>query len=169
MKPILMLLVGITCFFQLQAQQQETTVDLLQYGPSVAYLTTSYSTDQLDFNNHVKDYALTWITMASVVKGLKMMTHVARPDQSDFNSFPSGHAAVSFMGAELIRERYPHQKMLWITSYLVATTVSIQRVQQEHHRPLEVLSGALIGVASVHLTQLIQRKLVKRKSALKNF
>ena len=47
-------------------------------------------------------YALMGIT----VNTFKMTASVERPDGSSRNSFPSGHTATAFMGAEFLRKEY---------------------------------------------------------------
>ena len=163
MKHLFFIVITLFVLSTAKSQEYQLGVDLLQYSPSIGYMTDSYLNPQFNVKNDVKKYALTWISMASAVKALKISTHVERPDGSDFNSFPSGHAAVSFMGAELLRDRYSKQKEIWIPSYVVATLVSCQRVKFNHHRPLEVISGALIGIASVHIAKLIEKRFLNRR------
>lgn len=44
--------------------------------------------------------------MGTTVYAMKNITKVERPDGSARNSFPSGHTATAFMGAELLRREY---------------------------------------------------------------
>lgn len=44
--------------------------------------------------------------MFCMVMGLKMSAKSERPDHSARNSFPSGHTATAFMGAQLLHNEY---------------------------------------------------------------
>ena len=46
--------------------------------------------------------------MAGMVKGMKHMTDMPRPDASDMKSLPSGHTAVAFMSATMLSIEYGH-------------------------------------------------------------
>jgi membrane-associated phospholipid phosphatase len=50
--------------------------------------------------------ATAYIIMGSSVTILKNTSKVARPDGSDTKSFPSGHTATAFMGAEFLYQEY---------------------------------------------------------------
>lgn len=148
---------------KIHAQFKDNTYDALQYTSSFAYLSSSVFDKNADFKTDMTNFGFSYLTMATTVIGLKRLTHIQRPDLSDFNSFPSGHAAVSFMGAELMRSKYKKNPELWVSAYGLATLVAVQRIQDNHHRPLEVISGALIGVASVHLGKLFLNQLKSKK------
>lgn len=159
---ILIFFIGLN----LRAQNKEITYDLLQYGPSLSFLSSSAFDNSSEFKDDVFSFGISFITMATTVKGLKHITHVERPDHSDFKSFPSGHAAVSFLGAELIRTKYKDQPQYWVPTYALAGLVSLQRIHDNHHRPLEVVSGAIVGIASVHLSKCLLKAIRKKKNKL---
>jgi len=155
------------CFNFAQSQKKEQLYDLVQYAPSLGYLSSSYFEQTSNFKKDLTLYGISFFSMATSVKSLKYFTHIERPDGSDFNSFPSGHAAVSFMGAELMRLKHKRRAEFWIPSYVLASIVSIQRIEEQHHRPLEVISGALIGIGSAHLGKLIYSKIKRSKISKK--
>lgn len=155
------------CFNFAQSQKKEQLYDLVQYAPSIGYLSSSYFEQTSNFKNDLTLYGMSFISMATTVKSLKYFTHIERPDGSDFNSFPSGHAAVSFMGAELMRLKHKRKAEFWIPSYVLASFVSIQRIEDQHHRPLEVISGALIGIGSAHLGKWVYSKIKRPKISKK--
>ncbi|GAB3252820.1 hypothetical protein GCM10027347_12200 [Larkinella harenae] len=101
--------------------------------------------------------------MGVVTEGLKRTVQSTRPDGSDRRSFPSGHTAVAFTGAELLHQAYKH-KSPWISiaGYAMATATGVLRVANNKHHWADVLTGAGIGIASVKLTYAIY-PIVKRK------
>lgn len=59
--------------------------------------------------------------MGTSVLVLKSVTKVERPDGSARNSFPSGHTAMAFMGAELLRrEFWEVSPWIGVAGYVVA-------------------------------------------------
>ena len=78
--------------------------------------------------------------------GLKRLFPEERPDQSDRQSFPSGHTAVSFAAAASLENRYGWKTGL--PAFAVAAFVGVARVQARKHRWDDVLAGAVLGTAS---------------------
>jgi membrane-associated phospholipid phosphatase len=83
---------------------------------------------------------------------LKKHTGVTRPDGSDDQSFPSGHAARAFSAAA-----YVHQRHGWDAAWplvAVATYVGHTRVQAKRHRWSEVAvaAGLSYGIARWRVT-----------------
>ena len=72
-----------------------------------------------------------------------------RPDGSAFNSFPSGHSATAFMGAELVRHEYGWG---WGgAAYALATSVAVLRVVHQRHWWWDTLAGAGVGILSANI------------------
>lgn len=92
------------------------------------------------------------IVMAGAVEGLKHWTDAPRPDGSDRHAFPSGHAAVAFMGATMV-ERELGWRSPWYTfgAYSLASAVAMERVIDRRHRPVDVIAGAGIGILAAHI------------------
>ena len=75
-----------------------------------------------------------------------------RPDGSANNSFPSGHTATTFMGAELVRIEYGDESPWYsVGAYAVATTVGVLRVYNERHWFTDVFAGAGVGILSARI------------------
>lgn len=88
--------------------------------------------------------------MAIIVNGLKYSIREPRPDNGTHNSFPSGHTATAFMGAELMRLEYGG---VWgWMGYGVATCIAVSRLYNDRHWLNDVLAGAGIGILSVQLS-----------------
>lgn len=69
-----------------------------------------------------------------------------RPNGKGDDSFPSGHASLSFASAGFIHQRYGWQYGL--PAYAVAATVGVARVKSDHHHWYDVLAGAALGTAT---------------------
>lgn len=94
-----------------------------------------------------RDFLVSFTRMELVTYGLKYAVDAERPNGGP-RSFPSGHTASAFMGAEFIRKEYGWG---WgVPAYLTAGWVGYSRVETNNHYWRDVLAGALIGVASNH-------------------
>jgi membrane-associated phospholipid phosphatase len=78
--------------------------------------------------------------------GLKKAFPEWRPDHSDRQSFPSGHASVSFAAAATLQNRYGWE--VGLPAQLLATFVGVARVKARKHHWYDVLAGAAIGESS---------------------
>ncbi|WP_207766086.1 phosphatase PAP2 family protein [Solimonas fluminis] len=94
-----------------------------------------------------RDFGLAFLRMEVATYGLKYAVDAERPNGGP-RSFPSGHTASAFMGAEFIRKEYGWG---WgVPAYLTASWVGYSRVETENHYWRDVIAGALIGIASNH-------------------
>src|SRR5438128_1789526 len=78
-----------------------------------------------------------------LVQPIKFATHRERPDGSNAQSFPSGHAAVTFAGATVL-ERHLGWKRSAL-AYAVATYVAASRLHDNRHYLSDVAFGAAVG------------------------
>jgi hypothetical protein len=78
-----------------------------------------------------------------LVQPLKFATHRQRPDASNFQSFPSGHAAVTFAGATVIERHLGWKKAALV--YGVASYVAASRLHDNVHYASDVVFGAALG------------------------
>ena len=113
-------------------------------------------------------YAIMGIT----VNSLKSATKVMRPDGSSRNSFPSGHTATAFMGAELLRREYKDvSPWIGVAGYAVAAGTGFFRMYNNRHWLTDVIAGAGIGIMSVQAAYWLYPAISKtffRKRYLKN-
>ena len=83
------------------------------------------------------------------VLGTKYTVGRLRPQGNSHNSFPSGHTATAFLGAELLDlaygERYP---LLASFGYLTASLTAYGRILNNRHWGSDVLAGAAAGILS---------------------
>ena len=94
-------------------------------------------------------YAMSMGISTAIIYPLKKLTREERPDNSNFNSFPSGHTSTAFVSAEFLRREYG-QKYPWlaVAGYAVATGTGMLRVYNNKHWVSDVVAGAGIGIAS---------------------
>jgi membrane-associated phospholipid phosphatase len=82
----------------------------------------------------------------AVTTTLKHVIHEERPDESDDNSFPSGHTSSSFAAAATLHKRYGWE--VGVPAHLVAAFVGVARVKADKHFVHDVIAGAAIGEAA---------------------
>ena len=58
------------------------------------------------FRERIATTATAALTMGIIVLTIKTAVNERRPDGSETNSFPSGHTATAFTGAEIVRHEY---------------------------------------------------------------
>jgi hypothetical protein len=107
------------------------------------------------------------ITNASVYS-MKSISHQLRPDDSNYNSFPSGHTAEAFANAEFLRQEYKDVSPWYgVAGYAMAATTGYLRMYNNKHWLSDVVAGAGVGIISTKLAYWlypkIQHKLFKDK------
>ncbi|MBF4486679.1 phosphatase PAP2 family protein [Flavobacterium sp. CSZ] len=148
-----------------------TIDDFSQYAPAASvYALNAFG---VKGKNNMRDRSVIFVTsyviMASTVLGLKSIVKEERPDASSKNSFPSGHTATAFAGAEFLWQEYK-DKSIWygIAGYAVATGTGLFRIYNNRHWLTDVAAGAGIGILSTKLAYWINpyitRKLFKSSS-----
>ena len=100
----------------------------------------------------------------AMVKGLKTVVDERRPDKTDLNAFPSGHAARAFLGAEFLYQEYRDvSPWIGVAGYAVAATTGYLRIRHDRHYTHDVVAGAVIGVASAKFAYWLYPRLFKEK------
>ncbi|WP_270087369.1 phosphatase PAP2 family protein [Sphingobacterium sp. SYP-B4668] len=96
--------------------------------------------------------AVSHAIMAATVMSVKNTGTVWRPDSSANNSFPSGHTATAFIGAELLWQEYRNQSIWYgIAGYTVAAGTGFFRMYNNKHWLSDVAMGAGIGILSTKI------------------
>lgn len=146
--------------------------NITRYTPAAAV----YGLDLLGVKakHNVIDRSLMLLMSAVIaqasVNGIKSLSHRARPNGSDNNSFPSGHTSFAFMSAEFLNQEYKDQSVWYgIGGYAIATGTGILRLYNNAHWVSDVVAGAGFGILSTKLTYLvypyIKQKLFRGKPA----
>lgn len=93
--------------------------------------------------------ATSFVTMYALTQGLKHTIDRKRPDGSDNHSFPSGHVATAFLGAEQLRMNYG---TWWgLAGYSLATGTAFLRLYNNRHWFSDVIGAAGIGILSARI------------------
>ena len=125
--------------------------DYLQYAPAVMNFTLKPCGVQPahTFKDRLFVSVAAWGMMYGVTGGLKMTVHEWRPDDSDDESFPSGHSARAFCGANIVMHEYKDvSPWIGVSAYAIAATTATLRVTHKKHYVHDVLAGAAIGYLS---------------------
>lgn len=128
--------------------------DFSQYSPflSVYALNAMGIKGKHNFKDRTIVLATAYIIMGGSVNILKKTTKVTRPDGSSTNSFPSGHTATAFMGAEFLYQEYKDVSVWYgIAGYMVAAGTGLFRIYNEKHWLTDVVTGAGIGILSTKI------------------
>ena len=131
-----------------------TIDDATQYVPflSVYALNIAGVKGKNNFKDRTIILASAFVIMSSSVLVLKSTTHIERPDGSADNSFPSGHTATAFMGAEFLYQEYKDVS-IWYGAggYAVAAATGFLRMYNNKHWLTDVAAGAGIGMLSTKI------------------
>lgn len=91
-------------------------------------------------------FAQTAAVSLAATEVLKHVTHVERPDRSNDESFPSGHATRAFMSAAYVHQR--HGLLNAAPLYVAASYVGHSRVDARRHRWVDVAGSAALSMAA---------------------
>lgn len=141
--------------------------DYLQYSPiAIAYGLDAFGVkSKNDIQNRTAILLKGELGMIGITQLLKNTTHIQRPDNSNYVSFPSGHTAQAFAAATFLSEEYKYKyKWMPYVSYGIATSVGILRMVNNKHYISDVLVGAGIGYLSMKIAYWTHQYKWNRKS-----
>jgi membrane-associated phospholipid phosphatase len=114
---------------------------------SVAVVFTTFVAGRFASGQTFRDMSYDMATGALVNLGytslLKVTVRRERPDHSDNQSFPSGHASNAFTLAEVARSHYGWK--VGVPAYALASTIAYSRLVQNKHYLSDVLAGSTLG------------------------
>ena len=131
-----------------------TADDYLQYVPlgAVYGLSILGADSKHGYVDRTLELATSYVALGLMVNAIKYTVREPRPDGSAHNSFPSGHTATTFMGAELVRIEYGDESPWYsVGAYTIAAAVGVLRVYNERHWFTDVFAGAGIGILSARI------------------
>ena len=94
----------------------------------------------------LRQAAYSVVTATGVATVGKALVDEERPDNSDNDSFPSGHTANAFAAATTLHRRYGWE--VGFPAYAVATLTGVARERARKHHWWDVVAGAAIGGAA---------------------
>lgn len=134
---------------------RQTFDDYLQYLPAVvpAALNLCGVKSRHSFWRLALLEGGSYLLGAAVLNVAKYGFAIQRPDESTFNSFPSGHTFTAFTGAEILRREYG-EDYPWIAvmGYATAAFVGAMRIYNNRHWVGDVLAGAGLGILCTSVT-----------------
>lgn len=125
--------------------------EYLRYVPTAINISLTIAGKKAKYNttDRLLIKATSIVSMYILTQGLKHSINRTRPDGSDSHSFPSGHTAGAFLGAESLRQNYGNW---WgLAGYTAATATAFLRLYNNRHWLGDVISGAGIGILSAHI------------------
>jgi hypothetical protein len=126
----------------------------IQYLPaaSVYLLNLAGIKGKNNFKDRTFILGIAAIYTAISVNALKYTVRENRPDDSQRNSFPSGHTTVAFMGAEYLWQEYKDVSPWYgIGGYVIAAGTGFFRVYNNKHWIGDVIFGAGLGMLCTKL------------------
>lgn len=131
-----------------------TADEYLRFVPMGAVYGLSFlgAESKHNYVDRTLELGVSFAALTTIGYGCKYLIHSPRPDGSSKNSFPSGHTATAFMGAELVRIEYGDDSpWLAVGAYGVATAVGALRVYNNRHWFTDVVAGAGVGILSARI------------------
>ena len=132
-----------------------TIDDISQYAPTAAIfgLKAFGVKSAHPFKQQFLTTGMAFVMMGVMVNTLKYTTRVERPDGSSRTSFPSGHTATAFLGADILYLEYKDVSP-WIgyAGYAVAAGTGFFRLYNNRHWLTDIIAGAGIGMLSSRLS-----------------
>jgi hypothetical protein len=149
-------------------QKFHTTIDnYLQFAPaaSVYLLNASGIKGQHNFRDRTIILGISTALMAGTVFALKKITHQQRPDGSAYNTFPSGHTATAFSGAEFMQVEYKgYSPLLRYSGYAMAAGTGVLRMYNNRHWLGDVIAGAGVGILSTRASYWLWERMKKKSN-----
>jgi hypothetical protein len=128
--------------------------DISQYVPvaSIYALNLAGIKGKSNFKDRTIVLGLSALFIAISVNSLKYTVREERPDRTASNSFPSGHTAVAFMGAEFLLQEYKDVSAWYgIAGYTIAAGTGAFRVYNNKHWVGDIAFGAGLGMLCTKL------------------
>lgn len=150
-----------------------TLDDISQYTPfvSVYALNALGVKGKHNFKDRTIILGTAYLIMGATVNIIKNTGNVERPDGTSKNSFPSGHTATAFMGAEFLMQEYKDVSVWYgVTGYVIASGTGFFRMYNNRHWLTDVAAGAGIGILSTKIAYwthpFIKKHIFKDKETL---
>jgi len=149
----ILLLVAILAGCPLHAQYSGRTPvdDCLQYVPLAAGIGLGWTGVKAQDGgwDRIMVAGMGFASECVIVGALKYGVHEERPYGEEFDSFPSGHSATAFLGAEIVRHEYGWG---WgAGAYALAGGIAALRIYHHQHYWWDAVAGAGCGILSANI------------------
>ena len=120
--------------------------NFLQFAPYLGYVAALPVDSRHNWQEKSIVIGTSFSVMMVLVYSTKYLTGVTRPNSANQRSFPSGHTALAFAGAEIVRREYGPW---WgLAAYSAAVGTGFLRVYNNWHWSSDVIAGAGAGILS---------------------
>lgn len=136
----------------------------LQWAPAAAVygLNAIGIKGEHNFKDRTIIYGMSMAILSGTVFATKNISGQLRPDDSDKKSFPSGHTANAFAGAEFLRREYWNTSpWIGVAGYAAAGLTGYLRMYNNRHWLSDVVAGAGVGILSTDLAYFLYPKVKK--------
>lgn len=143
----------------------------LQYAPMVVSYGAYFCgwKGQHNLKDRTILLAMSAATMAAFINVAKPLFKEQRPDTGAKNSFPSGHSATAFMGAEFLWQEYrTTHPWLGYTGYGIAALTGYLRMHNNRHWINDVVAGAAVGMLSTKFAYWLYPKIFHESTGKKD-
>ncbi len=143
----------------------------LQWAPTTSLLLMDAARMKMEhpFKQQMLLHLMSLSAMGGSVLIIKKLTNQYRPDSSEQNTFPSGHTATAFVGAEMLHQELKHtHPVLSYSGYVFATATGIYRMYNNKHWLSDVIAGAGFGILSTKASYWIFEKVSSKRKQKKN-
>jgi len=129
----------------------------LKWLPLLALLVCSCRENKAEIIRQAKILGLSEVLALTVLESCSRFLPRKRPDPSmAADSFPSGHTAQAFLGAELLRQRMKGtSRLVGMGGYGVAIAMAALRLMNKKHWLTDVVAGAVLGAGCAKLATLL--------------
>ena len=151
--PVIALMLFLACApVCAQSRDNAFAETYYQYVPHIVDLGLAFTGVQArdGFADRAITMGLACVAESVLVNAIfKNIVKEERPDGSAFNSFPSGHTGMAFLGADLVRQQYGWG---WgAGAYAIATGVGVARVYHQRHWWWDAVAGAGCGILCANI------------------
>lgn len=120
--------------------------NFIQFVPALGYAAALPVESEHSWQDKSMVLATSFSMMMVLTYSAKWLTGVGRPNSVNYMSFPSGHTAMAFVGAEIVRQEYGPW---WgLAAYSCAVATGFLRVYNNWHWSSDVIAGAGVGILS---------------------
>jgi membrane-associated phospholipid phosphatase len=143
----------------------------LQWSPAVGTLALGIAgvKGEHNFTDRLFIFGIAELIQSSVVACVKKISNETRPNGGGNESFPSGHTANAFTGAEFMRLEYRNRSPWYgVLGYTLAAGTGFLRMYNNKHWLSDVAASAGTGILSTDLAYYVYPKIKRLLFPKKN-